>query len=332
MINYLYNLIKQFGLFMSFARNAKFQKKFLRIQVDAIVNQFKQTNDGTLDDDDFRKIYLYGYAVPAMIGETFCVLRGLKMSEKERLTMTYLGTITGLFDDFFDKKNRSVAEIELLIENPTESYTSNSYEKLIVTLFNKVLVNCSDENQLKTYCRQVFEAQVMSRKQVLPDIKRDEIQEIIFLKGGVSMLLYSCALDGNLSETDKDIIYKLGSIGQLENDMFDVYKDFHEGIKTLVTTETNIGKLRKLYNQLIAEIFNLVDETTYPAKNKHAFLRILALVLCRGSVCLDYLEKNEKKSDNVFSIKDYQKKDLICNMEHPYHFFKLLHYTSKMQY
>ena len=246
--------------------------------------------------------------------------------------MTYLGTITGLFDDFFDKKNRSVAEIELLIENPTESYTSNSYEKLIVTLFNKVLVNCSDENQLKTYCRQVFEAQVMSRKQVLPDIKRDEIQEIIFLKGGVSMLLYSCALDGNLSETDKDIIYKLGSIGQLENDMFDVYKDFHEGIKTLVTTETNIGKLRKLYNQLIAEIFNLVDETTYPAKNKHAFLRILALVLCRGSVCLDYLEKNEKKSDNVFSIKDYQKKDLICNMEHPYHFFKLLHYTSKMQY
>ena len=332
MINYLNNLIKQFGLFMSFARNAKFQKKFLRIQVDAVVNQFKHTNDGTLDGDDFRKIYLYGYAVPAMIGETFCVLRGLKMSEKERLAMTYLGTITGLFDDFFDKKNRSVAEIELLIENPTESYTSNSYEKLIVTLFNKVLVNCSDENQLKTYCRQVFEAQVMSRKQVLPDIKRDEIQEIIFQKGGVSMLLYSCALDGNLSETDKDIIYKLGSIGQLENDMFDVYKDFHEGIKTLVTTETNIGKLRKLYNQLIAEIFNLVDETTYPAKNKHAFLRILALVLCRGSVCLDYLEKNEKKSDNVFSIKDYQKKDLICNMEHPYHFFKLLHYTSKMQY
>ena len=55
MINYFNNLIRQFGLFLSFARNAKFQKKFLRNRVDAVVNQFKQTNDGSLDDDDFRK-------------------------------------------------------------------------------------------------------------------------------------------------------------------------------------------------------------------------------------------------------------------------------------
>jgi hypothetical protein len=332
MINYLKNLIRQFGLFLNFAHNVKFQKRFLHNQVAAIVNQFKQTNDGSLDEDDFRKIYLYGYAVPAMIGETFCVLRGTKMSEQERLAMTYLGTITGLFDDFFDKKNSSVAEIEMLIENPTESNSSNSYEKLIVTLFNKVLENCSDKNQLKSYCKSVFEAEVQSKKQMLPDIKRDEIKEIIFQKGGVSMLLYSCALSGSLSEADKTIIFKLGSLGQLENDIFDVYKDYHEGIKTLVTTETRISNLRKIYSGLVEEIFDMVAETNYPDKNKHDFMRILALVLCRGYVCLDYLEKNEQSTNNIFSVETYQKKDVVCDMETPGNFLRLLHYAAKIHY
>ena len=332
MIHCLNNFLKQFGLFLSFARKLRFQKKFLQNQVGLIIEQSKKTNDGSLDEDDFRKISLYGYAVPAMIGETFCVLRGTKMSEQERLAMTYLGTITGLFDDFFDKKNMSVAEIESLIENPTESNSSNSYEKLIITLFNKVLENCSDKNQLKNSCRQVFEAEVLSKKQMLPDVERDEIQEIIFQKGGVSMLLYSCALAGNLSEADKTIIFKLGSIGQLENDIFDVYKDYHEGIKTLVTTEINISNLREIYSGLVEEIFELVRATNYPDKNKQAFLRILALVLCRGYVCLDYLEKNKKSTNNIFSVEAYEKKDLICDMEMPANFLRLLHYAANMRY
>ena len=332
MIHYLNNLIRQFGLFLSFARNVKFQKKFLHNQIDSIIDKSKKSNDGSLDEDDFRKISLYGYAVPAMIGETFCMLRGTKMSEQERLAMTYLGTITGLFDDFFDKKNRSVAEIELLIENPVTTVSSSSYDRLIVTLFNKVLENCEDKNQLKIRCRQVFEAEVQSKKQMLPDIERAELKEIIFQKGGVSMLLYSCALSGSLSEADKTIIFKLGSLGQLENDIFDVYKDYHEGIKTLVTTETRISNLRKIYSGLVEEIFDLVEETNYPYKNKHNFLRIVALVLCRGYVCLDYLEKKEKSTNNIFTVQAYQKKDLICDMETPANFLRLLHYASKMRY
>ena len=332
MINYLNNLIRQVGLFLSFARKVKFQKKFLRHRIDSIIDQSKKTNDGSLDDDDFRKISLYGYAVPAMIGETFCVLRGTKMSEQERLAMTYLGTITGLFDDFFDKKNMSVGEIELLIDNPVATVSSSSYEKLFVTLFNKAIENCSDRNLLKTYCTKVFEAEIQSKKQMLPGIERDEVKEIIFQKGGVSMLLYSCALTENLSEADKTIIFKLGGLGQLENDIFDVYKDYHEGIKTMVTTENKISNLREVYTGLVDEIFGLVYATNYPTKNKQNFLRILSLVLCRGYVCLDYLEKNEHSTNYIFSVEAYEKRDLICDMEKPSNFLKLLHYASKMRY
>ena len=146
------------------------------------------------------------------------------------------------------------------------------------------------------------------------------------------MLLYSCALAGSLNEADKTIIFKLGSIGQLENDIFDLYKDYHEGIKTLVTTETNIAILRKTYSGLVDEIFGLVRATNYPGKNKQAFLRILGLVLCRGYVCLNFLEKNEKKTNNIFSVEAYQKKDLVCDMETPGNFLRLLHYAAKIHY
>ena len=331
-MTYLSNLFRILILLNGFSRKIKFQKNYLRKTLGSLIEESKKNNEGSLDEDDFRKIYLYGYAIPAMLGETFCVLRGKKMSEKERLAMTGLSSITGLFDDFFDKKSMSENQIKTLMDNPSESVLRDSYEKLIVSLFNIALENCRDKDELKTFCNNVFEAQVLSKKQLLPEIKPVEIREIILQKGGVSMLLYSSALSENLNDTDKQIIFKLGGIGQLENDIFDVYKDYQEGIKTLVTIETKISNLRKTYSDLIAEVFQLVKDSDHPLKNQQQFLRILALVLSRGYVCLDYLEKNEKKTGNLFCVSSYSKKDLTCDMEKPASFFKLLHYAAKMNY
>ena len=100
----------------------------------------------------------------------------------------------------------------------------------------------------------------------------------------------------------------------------------------MVTTENKISNLREIYSGLVDEIFELVRGTNYPGKNKQAFLRILALVLCRGYVCLDYLEKIEKSTNNIFSVEAYEKKDLICDMESPVNFLRLLHYAAKMRY
>ena len=331
-MTYLGNLLRIIGLLAGFSAKIKFQKNYLQKTLGSVIEQSRTTNVGSLDEDDFRKIYLYGYAIPAMLGETFCVLTGQKMSLKERLTMTSLASITGLFDDFFDKKKKSENQIKSLMDNPKENVLNDSYEKLIVNLFNSALENCSDKDELKQCCNNVFEAQVLSKKQLLPDIKPNEIREITLHKGGVSMLLYSCALSESLNETDKKIIFKLGGIGQLENDIFDVYKDYQEGIKTLVTIETKINNLRKTYSDLIADVFRLVKDSDHPLKNQQQFLRILALILSRGYVCLDSLEKNEKSTNGLFAISAYSKKDLTCDIEKPASFFKLLHYAAKMNY
>jgi hypothetical protein len=116
---------------------------------------------------------------------------------------------------------------------------------------------------------------------------------------------------------------------QLENDIFDIYKDHLDGIKTLATTETKIDNLRNFYRSLLEDVLLAADKTTFPEKNKKKFIDIILMIICRGFVCLDMLEKNEKRSNNVFTINNYGRKDLICDMEKPLNILKTVDYFAR---
>ncbi|MBK6964769.1 MAG: hypothetical protein IPH20_12720 [Bacteroidales bacterium] len=112
------------------------------------------------------------------------------------------------------------------------------------------------------------------------------------------------------------MLFSLGGISQLENDLFDVYKDFCNGIKTLATTENSIVRLRKYYKGLVEETFALVHLTSFPDEHKKKFLRFIALIISRGFVCLDLLE-NRKGNESCFSLPEYKRHELICDMDKP---------------
>ena len=330
MKNYINNLIILIGLSITFFYKLKYQRKFIKKTLAVDIAESKKTNDNTLDDQDYKKITdYYGYAVPAILGESYCILRGKKMSLKERYAITYLGGLTGLFDDFFDKKNLPENYIKNLINKPNNLVSKNSNERLFNKFYKKALENSADANLVKSYFFKVLEAQILSKKQICPEIKQDETRRITLLKGGISILFYRSNFSEYMCEEEKMMLYKLGGIGQLENDIFDVYEDYKDGTRTLVTTEKKINNLRETYISLIKDVFELVNKTNYPVKNKKAFLRIVSLVICRGFVCLDKLEKNEKLTDNHFSIENYKRKDLICDMSKPMNFLKAINYYAK---
>ncbi|MFZ4398995.1 MAG: hypothetical protein ACOYO1_03085 [Bacteroidales bacterium] len=330
MVNYIKNLIVLPTLYRTFNQNIKFQRKFIATTIQLDIDESKNYNDNSLDENDFKKITdYYGLAVPAILGEFYSILRGKRMSDRERMILTYLGGLTGLFDDFFDKKDLEESYILQLIDNPFEINGNNSNEKLFLNFYRKALELSNDVDLLKSNFRNVFKAQQLSKKQSEPEISRNEITSITFEKGGLSMLFYWSVFEKYLNENDDSLFYKLGCIGQLENDIFDVYKDYKDGVKTLVTTETKITNLSKIYFSLLDEIIELLQQTNYPQKNKQNFKQFILIVICRGMVCLDMLRKNEKQTNNVFSIADYKRKDLICDMENPWNFLKTLDYFAK---
>jgi hypothetical protein len=326
-MNYFENITKLPILYQSLNKGLKYQRNFIQKTIAIDIEEIKKNIDNSLNDLDFKKITkYYSYAVPALLGESFCILRGKALTKKERYAMTYLGALSGLFDDFFDEKNTSENHIKKLIDNPIEHFANNSHELLFIRFYKKALDNSEDIKLLKKYFIKVYDAQVLSKKQKLSYTDKDEIRYITILKGGVSFLFYRSVLHESISADEEKMIYNLGGLFQLENDIFDIYKDYVNNIRTLATIETKIDNLRKFYKLLMEETYYLVQLTNFHIKRKKKFLRFISLIILRGFVCLDNLEKKENSTNSIFSLRNYNRNDLICDMEKINSIIKLLIY------
>ena len=163
---------------------------------------------------------------------------------------------------------------------------------------------------------EVYEAQVLSKKQTSQIITEAEITAITLLKGGTSLLFYRSVFLPAITDKEKKLQYELGGIMQLCNDIFDVYKDYKGGIHTLMTTTKKTDEVRQLFKQLLQEGYALAYKTGYPAQNVYRFLQIISIgIFSRCFVCLNHLEKAESVSDGIFTPSVYIRQQLICDMD-----------------
>ena len=298
--------------------NVNRQKTFLQKYLSKESESARQTNDGSLDDEDFKKITgYYGLAVPAILGEALCALRGFKMTLPERMALTYQGAMTGLFDDFFDKEKISDETVKVFMEKPAEISGINSRQKLFLQFYKKALHYANNPALMLHYLQKVYEAQIESKKQSSPgSLTKEEIKRITLNKGGVSVLFYRSVLSNALFKEEEDALYQMGGLMQFGNDIFDVYKDSVSHIDTLMTTTKKVNDVRTMFNQITESSFSSFSQTKYADKNIRKFQRLIFMSLCsRCFVCLDQLESKEKKSDNIFSPQLYSREDLVCDMD-----------------
>ena len=255
------------------------------------------------------------------------------MSWKERNASTYQGALTGLFDDFFDKRNLSEKHIREMMDFPDKYNPGNSNEELFVNFLTRVIDNLSNYIFFKEAFDKVFTAQVESLKQKNKNINKNEIIEISFAKGGYSVLYYRSVFSNIMLKKENEAIYNLGALAQLGNDIFDVYKDHKQNIRTLVTTSKNINEVREVFIKQISLTFEMFKKLDYKKKNINFFLRKMYLgIFCRCMVCLDQLEVLQTKTDNAFTPDEYSRKDMICDMEKPVNIFRAIYYFIKMRY
>jgi len=319
-------------LFISLWRSFERQKQFLKVTLIHDIEQSKREKDNTLTDRDYKKMTgYYGFAVPALLGEGFCMLRGRSMSVKERFAITYMGALTGLFDDFFDEQKIPEEHIMEMITMADERIANNSNERLFVKFCQVALKNAEDADLVKKIAVKVFDAQVLSRKQKLPSTELDEIKSITLKKGGLSLLFYRSIFTEPISESEERMLSLLGGIGQLENDIFDIYKDSQQGIRTLATLTNKIDDLRKVYVDMMEQTFEMVRQTPYTRVNKNKFLHFISFIICRGLVCLDFLEEKEPQTNHQFVLNQYEKKDLICDMGKVSNTLKLFNHYTKIR-
>ena len=309
------------------------QKKYLTKQVNPLIDEARRYNDGSLDEADIKKLTgYYGLAVPAILGEAFCVLRGRGMTERERLCSTSQGAMTGLGDDFFDKQRLSAEGVKAFIETPEKFNGNSASEKLFLHFYKTALSNAPVAQELQGRLAEVFHAQLLSRQQQQNNLSTEVIRDITFRKGAESLLFYRTAFAHPVAEGEVKMLYSLGSLMQLSNDIFDIYPDLQEGVHTLVTETKTIAGLRAHYLSLWKICYQSAYRTKYPKENIRRFMDILSIgIFSRCLVCLDQLEGNEKRSNKIFTPHEYERKALVCDMDTALNKWRSLRYHMDIE-
>lgn len=292
---------------------------------------FRKENDGSLTEAQFNKITsYYAMGVPAILGDSLCILRGSPMSIKERLCMSYLGGISGLLDDLFDEPGKSADHLEDFILYPESLIAGNTHEKLLKHLYIKGLSYSPSPDKIKHVALEVFNAQQtsLSQKRSASD---EEISELTFLKGGSSFKYYRLCLTQPVEEKEEAMIFQLGGLMQLGNDIFDVWEDARDGISTMATNSSNIKMLGEKFSQELDKTKTLVQATDYDIINKKKFQRMINLAIARVFVCLDQFEALESSSGGKFFVKNYSRTQLICDMQKGVNQFKAIDHYLRMR-
>lgn len=305
------------GSVLQIVKQLNTQKNFIKKHIAPLLTDARQQNDGSLNETDFKKItHYYGLAVPAILGEAFCLLAGKPMSDKERWASSSQGAMTGLFDDFFDKYYMKDVDVKNKITALQKEKLHRSNEQLFDLFYKKALQTVPDKNAMQQTLYAVYEAQIKSKLQADPLLLINDIKNITFEKGGTSLLFYRSAFWPAATEPETALLHHLGATMQLANDIFDVYKDKENGIRTLITETDNIHAIRLLLIERLQYAYQQAYSLPYPAVAIHKFLSILSIgIFSRCFVCLDYLQKNEIFTNHKFQVRAYSRKQLICDMD-----------------
>lgn len=288
------------------------QRKFLKSQLSFLLDPNNEVWNELQQRDKDKIIKKYGLIVPGIVGEAICKLRGKPMTAKERLALTYAGAMTGLYDDFFDQYNKSPERIKLLTSAPETSIPEDIQEKLFLYCYNE-LIRLSGK-EIKKSLIKVMDAQLHSKDQEKDYLSQEEIKKITYNKGGQSVLFYYTLLRNKPNPEDKQLVESIGALLQLENDIFDCYKDREEHILTLATTTQSIDALRSEYITVLGQCIECLKQTNHTPSNKIFFRQLLTVFISLGFVCLDCLEKNEKETNGKFLLNTYSRFQLICDI------------------
>ena len=305
----------------------KYKHSFLLPYIEILENKF---GGSFTAEQKFKIEKYYGVFIPAILCSSYKALYGMKLNDSERKRATLFGILTPVGDDLFDVDKLSIDKITSLTFDP-ESYNATLFsEKVTKEVQGILLQQVPNKAAYLAASKNVLDIQVETEKQLNPSIQQSEIEHITYTKGAVSVIIYHQCLDVVADEQMLDALFHIGSLYQLGNDLFDVYKDTRDHIYTLPNTCTNFAALRTKFIQRVKEQNHKIMSLPNPLKRNKRFSIIMNSINARSLVAIDEWIALEKKEDGKIDFANKTRKDLIIDMEKPRLFLKWLYYTWQL--
>lgn len=284
-------------------------------RANALIADMEKELGGSFEPATRRKIAVsYGIYNP-MICDVFARLHGRSTTAAEKERMIHYFVCSSLFDDFTDYETISATQLTAVSFEP-ETYEAVTFDEKAFRHSHLLLKQfVKDKATYLNINKALFAAQIASKKQyrsVLPDT---DIQEITFTKGGYSVLLCRHYLDLPATSAEEECWYRIGSIIQLTNDLYDIYKDLQDEIATLPNRMTNAYAFEAFFAAQVQQLKNYISQLPFSRQRKHTFSICLAGIAAFGFVAIEQLKALQGNSLQLPELSKLPRKQLIVDME-----------------
>ncbi len=306
----------------------KTQNQFNDEFIDAYLQPFYKQYNKELKHSALLKIKKYYCLGIPLTCAAYTKIYGRKLSGIEREYATLTGIITPLIDDFTDERTLSNEAIDKLTSSPANYEARTLEEAVVKTILCFLLEKVTSPEGFLYALKQTIQAQHWSQRQMEPGVPQDELRNITLEKGAWSHIFFHYIINEVPTQQTIDTFHLMGGLLQMSNDIFDVYKDFKEGIATYANTCDDYAALEKYYVKECRKFVSQARALPYERPNLEFFITFFVFVMARGIVALRMLYKLQKKlGGGVLPIEKLERKQLICDMEKPVNSIKTAWFT-----
>ena len=258
-------------------------------------------------------------------GELMCLLRGQTIQVEERMRFANLSSCAPIFDDFFEKEF-DLEHIHELLHHPDPSKTKNEEEQLAVHFLNNILSSIHKKEAFLKVAEKLFQAQIESKTQTNSKLTNKQLLNISIRKGVYSGLMYAHLLNDSNGVEFLEIAYDLGSFGQLMDDVFDIYDDAKEGVRTFANQSQTVDELEQIVRVQKEKILKKVGLLSNKEYETHHFLKVFQIFVSTIEMALIYFKKIEtEQNTSPYQCLNLSRKTWIIDMEKPANIWRLFY-------
>lgn len=312
-------------------KEVRIQQRFERTFLLPYLNELEQKYEGHFTPEQRDKILkYYGLFIASFLCSSYKRLYGKTLNSEERKRAALFGILTPVGDDLFEEDHLSLQEVEQLTFHPEQFKAATFLSKVAKEIQLYFMQHIEDKENYIKASKAVLQAQLETVRQTNEHITKQELKEITYKKGAVSVIIYHAVLQETLTQNMYEVLFYVGSLFQLGNDIFDLYKDVRDGIYTLVNTCTDFVQLKNEFLERVKQQNILIEQLPYNKKAKEEFCIVMNTINARSMVALQQLIQFQKQHKGKINWKQCSRKDMIVDMEKPANLLKWLRYIYSL--
>ncbi|MCC6634989.1 MAG: class 1 isoprenoid biosynthesis enzyme [Chitinophagaceae bacterium] len=307
------------------------QLNFIKAFLKPMVEKHCAALDYPLSKKEQKKVGFYYPLFNHIVNcENYLCIKGRKLTDEETKRMAIISAMATLHDDLIDEENWEKEKYFKVLNRTLPNELHTPKVKLIFALEDELHKIWTPTEKYKEALKTATEWQVVSSKQLNPNISLEDVLYISENKCGNSSLLWASVMNEEWLPEDDAFIFQSGFVGQIVNDLFDAFKDREDGVYTIVRKTETVNQAKEIFIRECAKLHQLILKCNVSASNKLVTIRRMACIHAFALVAINHLQQTENKYGKPINWAKPLRKELVTDMAFWSNKFKLLQYACSL--